>query len=58
MAEIHQLLEARGKRGAIDSGLASRDVIEAAASYLADEDTALAFAYSGWAQCAPSSVAT
>ena len=52
MAEIHQLLEARGKRGAIDSGLASRDVIEAAASYLADEDTTLAFAYSGWAQCA------
>ncbi len=27
-------------------------MIEAAATYLGDEDTALSFAYSGWAQCA------
>ncbi len=39
------------KLGAIESG-APRDMIEAATLYMADEDNALAFAYSGWAQCA------
>lgn len=52
MGQIHQLLEAKGKTATIESGAASRDVIEAAALYMADEDNALAFAYSGWAQCA------
>lgn len=52
MGEIHQLLEERGKRAAIETNLASRDVIEAAHLYLSDEESALAFAYSGWAQCA------
>ena len=52
MGQIHQLIDARGKAGAVESGTAGRDVIEAAAKYMSDEDNALAFAYSGWAQCA------
>lgn len=52
MGEIHDLLLARGKQGAINSSAVARDVIEAAALYMSAEDTALAFAYSGWAQCA------
>lgn len=51
MGEIHELLEAKGKQAAIDAGI-SRSVVEAAAQYLSDEDNALGFAYSGWAQCA------
>ena len=52
MGRIHQLLEAKGKRAVIEGGSAPRDVIEAAAFYMSEEDNALAFAYSGWAQCA------
>lgn len=52
MGEVHQLLDLRGKQGAIESNLVPREVVEAAALYMADEDNALAFAYSGWAQCA------
>jgi Plasmid encoded RepA protein len=52
MAEVHSLIETLGKRGAIEQSVASRDVIEAAAAYLSNEDDALSFAYAGWAQCA------
>jgi hypothetical protein len=52
MAEVHRLLESQGKKGALEANAFPRDVIEAAALYMAEEDTALAFAYSGWAQCA------
>ena len=52
MGDVHRLLEARGKQAAIEGNIMSRDVIEAAALYMADEDNALAFAYSGWAQLA------
>ncbi len=52
MGRVHQLIEAKGKAAAIESRAAERDVIEAAARYMSDEDNALAFAYSGWAQCA------
>jgi hypothetical protein len=52
LGEIHNLLEMRGKMGAIASRVAPRDVIEVAARYMSEEDTALAFAFSGWAQCA------
>jgi Plasmid encoded RepA protein len=52
MGTIHQLLEQQGKQSAIEMGTVSRDVIEAAAQYLSEEDNALACAYSGWAQCA------
>ena len=52
MGEVHRLLEERGKKGAIETNLIPRDVLEAAHLYLSDEESALAFAYSGWAQCA------
>src|SRR5581483_7263019 len=52
MGEVHRLLEEHGKRGAIETNLVPRDVLEAAHLYLSDEESALAFAYSGWAQCA------
>lgn len=51
MGTVHQLIEQQGKKGAIASGL-DRDIIEAAARYMADEDSGLGFIYSGWAQCA------
>jgi len=51
MAQVHDLLEAKGKRATLDLGL-DRTVVEVAANYLADEDNGLGFAYSGWAQCA------
>jgi hypothetical protein len=51
MGTVHNLLEERGKQGALEAGF-ERAVVEAAAQYLSDEDNALGFAYSGWAQCA------
>ena len=51
MGTVHNLLEAKGKRGALDAGL-NREVVEAAASYLSDEESGLSFAFSGWAQAA------
>lgn len=51
MGEIHDLIEAQGRRGALERGI-DRAVVEAAAAYLSDEDSGLGFAYSGWAQCA------
>ena len=47
MGTIHQLLEREGKQATIEAGFISRDVIEAAAHYLSEEDNALACAYSG-----------
>lgn len=47
MGAIHSLIETKGKAAAIASGIADRDVIEAAASYMADEDNGLGFIYSG-----------
>lgn len=52
MGQIHRLIEQRGKQGALGANIAPREVVEAAALYMADEDNALACAYSGWAQCA------
>src|SRR4051794_14275906 len=51
MATVHNLLEAKGRRGALEAGI-ERAVVEAAVAYLSDEDSGLGFAYSGWAQCA------
>jgi hypothetical protein len=51
MGTVHDLLERQGKRGAIQAGL-DRELVEAAASYMADEDGGFGFVYSGWAQCA------
>ncbi|MXP65642.1 plasmid replication initiator [Roseomonas sp. M0104] len=51
MGTVHDLLEAKGKSGAIQAGV-DRSVVEAASLYMADEDSSLGFAFSGWAQCA------
>jgi len=51
MGTVHDLLEARGKQAALQAGL-NRSVVEAASLYMGDEDNALNFVYSGWAQCA------
>ena len=51
MGTVHELLKARGKQAALEAGV-DRSVVEAATSYLSDEDATLGFAYSGWAQCA------
>jgi Plasmid encoded RepA protein len=52
MGTVHRLIEQKGKAGVIASGGLDREVIEAAAKYMADEDAGLGFIYSGWAQCA------
>jgi hypothetical protein len=51
LGTLHDILEARGKQAALEAGI-ERSIVEAATQYLADEDNALGFAYSGWAQCA------
>jgi hypothetical protein len=51
MGTVHQLIDQGGKQGALDAGL-DRNVVEAARLYMGDENSALNFVYSGWAQCA------
>ncbi|MCW3476251.1 replication protein RepA [Limobrevibacterium gyesilva] len=51
MGTIHDIMEARGKGGALEAGH-DRSLVETAALYMGDEDGALNFVYSGWAQCA------
>lgn len=51
MGTVHDLLEAKGKAGALQAGM-DRVVVEAASLYMSDEDGNLGFAFSGWAQCA------
>jgi hypothetical protein len=51
VGEVHQLLLDYGKRAALDSEF-DRTVVEAAAAYLANEDTEIGFIYSGWCQAA------
>jgi hypothetical protein len=51
LGTIHSLLEAKGKQAALAAGL-NRAAVEAASSYLSDEDGGLGFAFSGWAQAA------
>jgi hypothetical protein len=49
MAEVHDLIEAKGKKAALDAGWPA-DIVNTAGLYMADEDVGLGFAYSGWAQ--------
>jgi hypothetical protein len=49
VAEVHDLIAARGKKAAIEAGWPP-DLVHTAGLYMSDEDTALGFAYSGWAQ--------
>jgi len=51
MGAVHQLVREQGKQGALDFGL-DRPVVEAAAAYMADEDSGVGFLYSGWCQTA------
>ena len=51
MGTVHELLEARGKQATLNAGM-DRAIVEAASMYMGDEDGALSFVYSGWAQCA------
>ncbi len=49
MAEIHDLISAKGRKAAIEAGWPA-DLVHAAGMYMTDEDVGLGFAYSGWAQ--------
>lgn len=51
MGNVHQILEDHGKAAALAADV-DRRVVEAAASYMADEEGAVRFIYSGWAQAA------
>jgi hypothetical protein len=50
MGTVHNLLEEQGKQGALL--FTNRDIVEAAASYMADEDASVGYLFSGWTQAA------
>lgn len=52
MGTVHDLIEARGKQETLQLEAFTRDVVEAAAAYMADEETNIGFLYSGWCQAA------
>jgi hypothetical protein len=54
MGTIHSLIEAKGKRGALEvaAGDRERRAIEAAATYMGEEQSEIAFLFSGWAHAA------
>jgi hypothetical protein len=51
MAEVHRLLEKHGKAGVLQLDL-DRRIVDAAATYMANEECEVGFLYSGWAQSA------
>ena len=51
MGKVHDILEERGKQGALLADF-DRMVVEAAAQYLSDEENSIGFLYSGWCQAA------
>jgi hypothetical protein len=51
MGTVHDLIEAKGKMGTLAFDF-DRQVVEAAATYMADEDAGTGFLYSGWCQAA------
>ncbi|MFL5255393.1 MAG: replication protein RepA [Rhodopila sp.] len=51
MGMVHDLIEQQGKQAALLAE-ADRRAVEAAASYMADEDNGIGFLYSGWCQAA------
>jgi hypothetical protein len=51
MGTVHDLIEAKGKVGTLAFDF-DRQVVEAAAAYMADEDAGIGFLYSGWCQAA------
>lgn len=52
MAEVHDLLKAHGRQGALQFDAFERRVVDAAVDYLSDEEGGIGFLYSGWAQAA------
>src|SRR4051812_9305059 len=48
MGTVHKLLEEKGRQGVLQLGMLERAEVEAAATYMADEDAAIGFLYSGW----------
>ena len=54
MGTIHSLIETRGRRGALETAADNRErrAIETAAAYMTDEQTDIAFLFSGWAHAA------
>ena len=51
MGTVHDLLEEKGKQAVLTLDF-ERNIVEAAASYLADEEAGIGFLYSGWTQAA------
>ena len=51
MGAVHQLITKHGHEGALQLEL-DRRVVDAAASYMAAEDSSSAYLFSGWAQAA------
>jgi len=51
MGAIHDLITQEGKQGAL-KGDVRREVVEAAAAFMADEDAGTGFLYAGWCQTA------
>lgn len=52
MGTVHKLLEEKGKQGVLQLGMLDRREVEAASSYMTDEDVGIGFLYSGWCQAA------
>lgn len=51
MGTVHDLLAERGRQATLDLDF-DRRVVEAASSYMTDEDNAIAYLFSGWTQAA------
>ncbi len=51
MGTVHDILESNGRQATLQFDF-DRQVVEAAASYMADEDGGVGFLYSGWCQAA------
>jgi hypothetical protein len=51
MGTVHDLLDAKGSQAALKLDL-DRQVVDAASSYMSDEDGSIGFLYSGWCQAA------
>jgi hypothetical protein len=51
MGTVHDFIETKGKQEALKSAF-DRQVVEAAAAYMSDEEAGIGFLYSGWCQAA------
>jgi hypothetical protein len=51
MGTVHDILEVKGRQATLQLDF-DRQLVEAAATYLADQDGGIGFLYSGWCQAA------